>query len=209
MLYALSTETRWMRINRPVTKCSQRHIWHHHALSHAQWYGEMQPSSITLVLMTGWEEESSDSTVWWESNPEQTKVLQQDTSPLRGVNIKEKINFLNSDTSHLHEKDTLATRPSCWAIADIPSLHAPGKLEIVELYHKPWCAAQHSQLLSMDFIFSLKKGHTSITVHGALHWEITEHYQWGYNRSLYCIRKIQQFDLADGCVICSQYPDCY
>lgn len=205
MLYALSTEARWMRINRPVTKCSQRPGWRHGALSHAPWHRKMQPSSITVVLLTWWEEEEgNDSTLWWESNPEQTKALQQATSPLR-----EKVNFLNSDNSHLHEKDTLDTRPSCRAIAGLPFLHAPGKLEIVKLYHNPWCAAQHSQLLFMDFIFSLKKGHTSITVYGAPHWEITEHYQWGYNRSLHCIRKIQQFDLADGCVIRSQYPGCY
>lgn len=140
---------------------------------------------------------------------QKTKVLEQDINPLRGAYIREKANFLNSDTSHFHEKDTLATRLFCQAITSIASLHALGKLKIEKLYRKAWCAAQPSQFLCMDLIFSLKKGHASITVYGALHWEITECYQWGYNRSLYCIRKIQQFDLADGCVILSQYPDCY
>lgn len=111
MLYALSTEGRWMRIKQPLTKSSPRPIWHHHALSRAWWYKEMHPSFITLVLQG--EEEGSDSAVWWESKLEQTKELQQDTSPLRGAYIREKVNFLNSDTAYLHEKDTLATRPSC------------------------------------------------------------------------------------------------
>lgn len=98
-----------------------------------------------------------------------TKVLQQDINPLRAAYIKEKVNFLNSDTSHFHEKDTLATRHFCQAITGIASLHALGKLKIEKLYHKAWCAAQPSQFLFMDLIFSLKKGHASITVYGALH----------------------------------------
>lgn len=141
--------------------------------------------------------------------PSANQSTTQDTSPLKDPYIREKVNFFSSDASHLYEKNTWVTKPSCQAVAGIPSLHAPEKWEIAELYHSPWCAALHSQFLFMDYIFILKKGYMSITVYSALHWDITEHYQWGYNRSLSWNRKIQQFDLADGCVIRSQYPECY
>lgn len=118
-------------------------------------------------------------------------MLQQDLNLLRSVSIRERVNFSNSWRGQHSHKTFL---PSYHRD---PSLHAQEKLETVELCHKPWCVAQHSWICSQISFFSLQKGHTSIIVHGALHWDITEHYQWGCNRSLYCIRKIQQFELMD------------
>lgn len=81
---------------------------------HSAMHGDTGRCSLPPSPWSCWcEEEGSDSAVWWDSNLGQTKELDQDTSPLRGAYIREKVNFFNSDTAHLHEKDTLATRPSC------------------------------------------------------------------------------------------------
>lgn len=141
--------------------------------------------------------------------PSANQITTQDVSPLRDPYRREKVAFFLTQMLLALWKEHLSHKTFLLAVAGIPSSNALEKREIAELYPRPWCAALHSQLLLMDLIFVLKKGYTSNSVYNALHWEITEHYQWDYNRNLYRNRKIQQFDLADGCVIRSQYPDCY
>lgn len=171
---------------------------------------EMWPSSIALALVWCHDKRRRAVTPLYGRKAAQRKPKHYTGyQSIEGPLHKGKSKFFSSDASRLYEKNTWVTKPSCQAVAGIPSLHAPEKWEIAELYHSPWCAALHSQFLFMDYIFILKKGYMSITVYSALHWDITEHYQWGYNRSLSWNRKIQQFDLADGCVIRSQYPECY
>lgn len=72
VLYTLSTEARWVRINWLGPKYSQRFHWHLQVLRH---WNVAFLHCLGSGMMLWWEKEASDTTVGWERNPAQTKAL--------------------------------------------------------------------------------------------------------------------------------------